>query len=313
MAQVPPLQFLARQLQVAGIAARFLHVLLGLDQHAARTAGGVVDRHALLRLDDLDHHADDFGGRVELAALLARAVGKILDEVLVGRPQQIGELEVVVAQRDFVEVLDERDQRAVVHRPLADAAVEVDPLQHVLERVRVGVFDGGQGLVQPRTDRRFQVGDADVTALFVGGTPAGFQRHVEIVLVGVGKLFFDQVGLHAPPLVLGFQRGTVLAELVAHPFQEQHPEDVFLVLRGIHVAPQDVAGFEQLPFQAGQRQLLRLFLGLGWLLRPLKSSCFCTSWLLVHRRSWLVAIPLRGTADNLAKRPFYRRDQAAET
>ena len=50
---------------------------------------------------------DDFGGRVEFAALLAGAVGKILDEIFVGGAQQVGELEVVVAQRDVVEVLDE--------------------------------------------------------------------------------------------------------------------------------------------------------------------------------------------------------------
>ena len=62
-------------------------------------------------------------------------------------------------------MLDELDQGAVVHRPLADLAVEVDALEHVLERVRVGVFDGGQGLVQPGADRRFQVGDALVAPL----------------------------------------------------------------------------------------------------------------------------------------------------
>ena len=109
-------------------------------------------------------------GRVELATLLARTVGEVLDEVLVGRTEQVGELEVVVAERDVVEVLDERDQGAVVHRPLADLAVEVDPLENVLQRVRVGVFDGGQGLVQPGADRRFQ---SDAVDLASSGLRAG--------------------------------------------------------------------------------------------------------------------------------------------
>ena len=37
-------------------------------------------------------------GRVELAALLARRVGELPDQVLVGGAEQVGELEVLVAQ-----------------------------------------------------------------------------------------------------------------------------------------------------------------------------------------------------------------------
>ena len=36
-----------------------------------------------------------------------------------------------------------------------------------------------------------------------------------------------------------------LVEEVAEPLQEQHAEDVFLVLRGVHVAAQVVAGAEE--------------------------------------------------------------------
>ena len=144
-------EFLPGEFQVAGVAADFLDVLLRLDQHAARSGTGVVDAHAFLRLDDLHHHADDFGGRVELAALLPGTVGEVFDEVFVGRTEQIGELEFVVRERDVVEVLDERHQGVVVHRPLADLAVEVDPLENVLQRVRVGVLDGSEGFVQTRS------------------------------------------------------------------------------------------------------------------------------------------------------------------
>jgi hypothetical protein len=45
------------------------------------------------------------------------------------------------------------------------------------------------------------------------------------------------------------------------PFREQHPEHVFLELRGIHVASQDFACLEQLAFQTRQRQAFGLLPG----------------------------------------------------
>ncbi len=248
-------EFLSGQFQVAGITTCLLHVLLRLDEHTARPGTRIVDAHAFLRFDQLDHHANDFGRRVELATLFARTVGEVFDEVFVGRTEQIGELEVVVGEGDVVEVLDERHQGVVIHRPLADLAIEVDPLEHVLQRVGVGVLDGGQGLVQPGADRGLQVGDARVAALFVLGTPAGIERHEEVVLVGIVELLFDQGGLEALALVLSGELVPVGGELIAQPFEEQHAEDVFLVLRGVHVASQDVAGLKELPLQPGQRQL----------------------------------------------------------
>ena len=49
-------------------------------------------------LDEPHHHPDDGARRVELAALLARRVGEVADQVLVGGAEQVGELEVLVAQ-----------------------------------------------------------------------------------------------------------------------------------------------------------------------------------------------------------------------
>ena len=95
----------------------------------------------------MHHHADDFGRRVELATLLPGAVGKVLDQVLVSSTQQVRELEVVVRQRDLIEVLNEFDQNAVVHRPLADLAIEVNRLQRILQRIRVGILNRSQRLV----------------------------------------------------------------------------------------------------------------------------------------------------------------------
>src|SRR6185369_13934434 len=43
-------------------------------------------------------------------------------------------------------------------------------------------------------------------------------------------------------------------EHVRAPLQEQHPEDVFLELRRIHLAAQDVSGGEEVAFELGQGQ-----------------------------------------------------------
>ena len=139
---------------------------------------------------------------------------------------------------------------------MADLAIEVDPLENVLQRVGIGVFDSGQSFVQPGADRRFQMGDTRVAAFLVLGTPAGIKRHEEVVLVGIVELLFDQGRLEALALVFGGELGTVGGELVAQPLEKQHAEDVFLVLRGIHVASQDIARLEQLALQPEQREFL---------------------------------------------------------
>ena len=142
--QVVPLRFLPGEREVARVAAVVADIIARQDQHAARADGRVVDAHARLRIDDLDHHADDVGGGVELAALLAGGVGEVLDQVFVGGAEQIGELEVLVAQGDLLEYLDEVDQRVVAERALADLAVEIDVLEHILKLVLVVTLQARQ-------------------------------------------------------------------------------------------------------------------------------------------------------------------------
>ena len=153
MDQVVPMLSWPKSDRSRGIAAALADVVARLDQHAARAAGGVVDAHAGLRIDDLDQRAHHIGRGVELAGLLAGGVGEVLDQVFVGRAEQVGELEVLVAQRDLLEVLDEVGERVVVERALADLAVEVDVLEHVLQRIDVGVFERFERLVERRCRR----------------------------------------------------------------------------------------------------------------------------------------------------------------
>ena len=95
------------EVQVARVAAVVGHVVAGVDEHAARPGARVVDRHPFLRVDETDHELHDLAGRVELAALLAGRVGEVADQVLVGGAEQVGELEVFVAEAVLGEVDDE--------------------------------------------------------------------------------------------------------------------------------------------------------------------------------------------------------------
>ena len=129
----PAVVLLPVEAEVARVAAVLAHVLGGEDQHAAGAGAGVVDAHALLRIGEADHHAHHGPGGVELAALLAGGVGELADQVLVGGPEQVGELEVLVAQPVPVEVLDQLAELLVRQLGLAHRAGEVDVMEYPLQ------------------------------------------------------------------------------------------------------------------------------------------------------------------------------------
>ena len=79
------------QLRGGGLVVPF-DELGALDEHAARSAGGVEDL-AVERLDDLDDQPDDRVRREELAAEPPFARGEVGEEVLVDQPEGVaGEL-----------------------------------------------------------------------------------------------------------------------------------------------------------------------------------------------------------------------------
>src|ERR1022692_2965181 len=122
---------LAIQREVARIAAALADVVARLNEHAARTAGGIVDAHPGPGIDDFHQGANYICRCVEFAGLLARGVGEEFDQIFVGRAQEIGEFEVLIPQRNLFKILDEVGQGIVVERALADLAVEIDALQHI--------------------------------------------------------------------------------------------------------------------------------------------------------------------------------------
>ena len=187
---------LAVEGEVVRVLALLLHILVALDQEAAGADGGVVDLLPGARLHELHEQADDFAGRVELAALLAGAVGEVLDQVFVGGAEQVGELEVVVDQHELrlVEVVEQVLPFLVGDLGLALDRVEVDVvLQHAGERV-VLVLDGGDGLVEHVADVVLEVLERrNLVAVLVrpGLVPAGADGHEEGL--AVGGLVFEQL------------------------------------------------------------------------------------------------------------------------
>ncbi len=252
--------------KVVGILPLLLDVLVGLDQKTARAGRGVVDGVAGLGLGELHQQAHDLGGGVELAAFLAGAVCEKLDQILVSGAQQVGELEVVVDQHELrlVEVIEQILPLLIRDLGLALDGIEVDVvLQHPGQGV-VFVLDGGDSLVEHGPDVVLEVLERrDLVALLVDPAlvPAGARRHEEGV--PVGGLVIEQL-VQQRGLVLqvgiggGAQDGPLAVELVRQALDEQHAEDEFLELAGVHLAAQDVGGLEEEALQLGEGDLVLL-------------------------------------------------------
>ena len=176
---------------------------------------GLVGRLRAADADDLGHDAGDFRRGVELALALARLGGEVAHQVFVGVAQQVVALGAVAAEIELRLVEDRHEVGEAVHHLLALAelvgVVEVGDVDHALEVVRLGEL--GDDLV-------------DLVADF---------------LVALER---DHIGETA---ALGHvEQGVLLAGvLVGDVFHEQQDEDVVLVLRGVHAAPQLVAAFPE--------------------------------------------------------------------
>ena len=144
-------ELLPEQVGLAAVFAVLVDIFLGRDQHAAGATAGVVDVVLELGLDQPHHHPHHRARRVELAAFLARRIGELANQVFVGRAQQVGELEIFVAQAMQAEMGDELLQLDVGDLALADLAGEVDVLQHVVQ-ADVVAFNPGKRLAQQAAD-----------------------------------------------------------------------------------------------------------------------------------------------------------------
>ena len=97
MAQVPRFFSWPWSVRLRGLPPLALDVVGAFDQHAAGAGGRVADAHSFSRRKQLHDEPDDHPRGVELATLLARVVGELLDQVLVGATEEVGLGHAVVA------------------------------------------------------------------------------------------------------------------------------------------------------------------------------------------------------------------------
>ncbi len=216
------LHLLAEEAHLGHRAPGLQHLGGGLDEHAARADRGVVHRVRGPRVEDLRQEADHRARGEELAGLLARRVGELPEQVLVGRTQD------VVADPRGMQV--ERGEGAdQVAQGMLGQLVLVAPL-HVPEdqgeRLGVGLLDALEHGLERHPD---VVGDptqvAPVTAL----------GDLEAVVLG-------QRGEGLVAAVVGQGSRVLAVPGVADPLEEEQREDVGLEVSRIDRTAQGVRG-----------------------------------------------------------------------
>jgi membrane-associated protease RseP (regulator of RpoE activity) len=127
--------------QALYVTVLFLHVLDSGEQHAAGTAGRVVDGLAFAWVEHLDHQAHHAARGIELAGLLVGGVGEFLDQVFVGIADQV-RLDVLITKGQPREMLDQIFEQGI------GQSILVGPLgiaKNAVERVGVGLLDLAHG------------------------------------------------------------------------------------------------------------------------------------------------------------------------
>lgn len=211
----------------------------------------------------MHHHPHDLRGRIEFAAFLARTVGELLDQVLVRRAKEVRELEIVVEEHKLriVEVFDQLLEVGIRRLALVlDYEVEIDVGEDALE-LGILVLQPGECLVQGSADIGLQVLERRAllaVLVDVSLRPASAGRNEE--RFAVGRAALQKLGevLRREVLVLLLDFLALGIEDVRHALEEEHPEDVFLVLGGVHFAAKDVGGFVKEPFELAERDFLAI-------------------------------------------------------
>ncbi len=220
---------------VGGVAPVCLDEPLGLDEHAARAAAGVVDA-AFVGFEHLDEHADDAARRVELAAQLAFRLRELAEEVLIHPAERVAGFRAIALETDVGDEVGE-----ALELDGLDAAAGIVARELTLE-VGIIALDRVDRVVDER-------GDVGSRRLILEVRPAGFRWNPENALGGVLVAVFqegfkllagDSVGLE-----LGFELFTARLERIGDVLEEEQPEDDVLVLSGVNLSTQGVCRFPE--------------------------------------------------------------------
>ena len=220
---------------VARVAAVGFDELVGLHEHAARAATGVVDA-VLVGFEHFDEDADDAARRIELAAELAFGLGELAEEVFVDAAESVARLAVSALEADVGDEVDE-----ALHLDGLDAAAGVVAGELVLE-TGIVALDGEDGVV----DQGRYVG---ACGPILEVMPAGLGGHPEDALGGVLVAVFEQLvevlPLDAVLCQLFPQLDTAGLERIRDVFQKEQPEDDVLVFPRVDRAPKLVGGLPE--------------------------------------------------------------------
>lgn len=144
------------------------------EEHASRSAGGVVDGLARLDIQHLGHEVDNGTVRIELSSRMAGVIGKLLDKVLVALAELIlGEI--CHRQLQGGEVLDEVAQHRIGESlPIRPLGVPEDAEELLGIRSLDGAYTGldrhpniAGGLTEPTPMPL--LGDLEAVILWIGG------------------------------------------------------------------------------------------------------------------------------------------------
>ena len=141
---------------------------------------------------------------------------------------------------------------------LAFDGVKIDVVFEHPGKGVVFLFDGGNGLVEHVADVVLEVLERrNQIAVLVdpGFMPAGAHGNKEGLAVGglVLQQFLDEIRLILQMGEIFLAQLLALAvELIGEALEEEHAEDEFLELRGIHLAAKNIGGFKEKGFELGE-------------------------------------------------------------
>ena len=200
-----------------------VHVVDGFDQHAARTACGIIDAFAGLRIENAHKQLDHGAGCIELARLLLRLVGKLLQQNFVGIAHQISRI-ITIPQPPLGKVIQKIGDAPIRKNRLIRPVRRAEDRQNAIQRIRVREF-----YLPHRSDNR----RAQVFGPLSDICPMAALGDYKTVLLREKRIFLVSAGF--------FQRAiTFLIPHVADALEVQKRRNVILEVLMAHRTANDI-------------------------------------------------------------------------